>query len=114
MGADVVYFWAGGIIPPNFQELLQGGGTSNPLVWCRVMSDVPSDWMDPGRFPPQGGPPAGKDVSKEGHDRQVYLSAARRGNKGSGSGGVRDVHPPPPEHRPKYISTHSILALCLV
>ena len=48
VGAD---FREGGSIPPDFQEILQGGGASDPTVWRRFMGDVPSDWEDPGRFP---------------------------------------------------------------
>ena len=65
MGAD---FREGRSRPPDFQEILQGGGASDPPVRRRVMGDVSSDWEDPGRFPPQGGLPAGKDADKEEHD----------------------------------------------
>ena len=62
---DVEYFRAGGRIPPELQELLQVGGTSGTPVWSRVMGDVTSKWEDPGKFPPQGGPLAGKDAAEE-------------------------------------------------
>ena len=61
------------------------------------MVDVLLDWEDHGRFPTQGGPPAGKDASKEVHDGQVDLSAAESSNEGSSSGGGGGVNPPQTE-----------------
>ena len=57
------------------------------------MGDVPSDLEDLGRFPPQGGPPSGKDAAKEVCDGQADLSAAGCGNEGSRYGGGGDVSP---------------------
>ena len=51
---------AGGSVPLYFWKFLQGGGSIDPTVWRGVLSGVPSDWEDPGRIPPQGGPSAGK------------------------------------------------------
>ena len=96
MVADVAYFRARGIRPRELQGILQGGGTSNNTVQRRVLGDVPLDWEDPGRFPPQIGPPDGKYESKEVRDVQVDLSTAGRGNTVSGSVGGGDVSPKPP------------------
>ena len=63
------------------------------------MGNVPQDWEDRGRVPPQGGPSAGEDAAEEGHHGQVGLPTAGRGNDGSGAGGGGDVRPPPPEYR---------------
>ena len=92
-------FTVRGIRPLEFWELLQGSGTSNNIVWRKVMGVISSDWEDYAKFPPQGGLPSGKYVDEEVHDGQVNLSAAGRGNKGSGAGGGADVSPPPPEYR---------------
>ena len=61
------------------------------------------DWEDPWSFLPLGGPPSGGNSDEVGHDGQVGLLATGRGNYGSGVGGGRYVHPPPPEyHRAVY------------
>ena len=65
MGEDVEYFRVGGRRPPEFRELLQGGGTRYTPAWRIVIGDVTLYWEDPGRFTPQGGPTAGKDAAKE-------------------------------------------------
>ena len=99
MGKDVKCFRAEGIIPQDVREILQGGGARDTPVCRLIASDVPSDWEDPGRVSPQGGPSAGKGSAKEGHDKQVYLSATGSENEGSGTGGGGDIIPLPPEYR---------------
>ena len=96
LGMDVASFRVGGSRPPDFWKVLKVSGKSDTPVCCRIMGDVPSYWEDPGQFSPQGGPSVGKDASKEGHDEQVYLSSAGRGNEFSGIGGGGDVRPPSP------------------
>ena len=78
-------------MPPDFQECLQGGGSIDPTVWRSVTGDVISDLEDPGRFPPQCGPPAVKYAVEEGRDGQADLSAAGRSNVVSGATVGRDV-----------------------
>ena len=78
---DVEYFRVVGSRPPDFREILQGGGISNTPVWRRVVGDVTLYWEDPGRFPPQGGPPAGKYSSEEDRGGHVDLSATGCGNE---------------------------------
>ena len=63
------------------------------------MDGVTSDWEDPGRFPPQGGPSAGKNTAGEEQGRYADLSAAGRINEVSGAGGGGDGHSPLPEYR---------------
>ena len=99
MSSDVTDFRMGGSMPLDFWELLQGSGTSDTHVWCRVMGYVPSDWEDPGRFIPQGGTWAGKDAAEEVCDRQADLSASGHGNEVSSTGEGGDVRPLPPEYR---------------
>ena len=64
VGADVMNSRAGGSGPPDFGKFLQCGASSNATVRSGVLGDVPSDREDPGRVPPQGGPPAGKMQAK--------------------------------------------------
>ena len=96
MDGDVEDFRAGGSIPQDLQELLQGCDTCKILVRRRVMGYVTLDWDDPGRFPPQVGLPYGKYADKKDRDRHVDLSATGSGNEGSGYGGYGDVSPLPP------------------
>ena len=63
------------------------------------MGNITSDWEDPGRFSPQGGPSAGKDAAEEDRGGHVDLSVTGRGNEGSGAGRGGDVRPPLPEYR---------------
>ena len=64
---------------------------------------VTSAWEDPGWFPLQGGPTAGKDAEKEERGGYMCLSAAGCGNGGNGDGGGGGVCPPLPEYcRPVY------------
>ena len=64
MVEDVEDFRVGGSRIPDFQERLQGGGTSDTPVWRIIVGDVTSDWEDSGRFLPQNGLLAGKDAAK--------------------------------------------------
>ena len=52
VGANVADFRVVGIRPQDFLQLLQGGGTSNALIWSRIFCGVLSDWEDPGQLPP--------------------------------------------------------------
>ena len=96
VGMYVTGFRAGRSRPPDSQELLQFDVLRDTPVWRIIMGDVPSDWEDPRRIPPQGGPPDDKDSYKEGHVRKVNLCAAGHRNKGSGAGGGGGVRPLPP------------------
>ena len=90
---DVDYFREGRSRPSELWEILQGSGTSDTPVRCRVVGDVTSDWEDTGSFPPQGGPPDGKYAAEEDRGGQADLSDTVRGNEGSGSGGCGYVRP---------------------
>ena len=48
----------------NLGKILQGGGSSDPTVWLRVLDDSPWDWEDHGWVPPQGGLQAEKNQTK--------------------------------------------------
>ena len=73
--ADVEDYRQGGSGPPDSGKFLLVSVSSNPTVCHGVLGDVPSDWEDPGKVTPQGGPLYGKIQPKmTGLGRWIYLS----------------------------------------
>ena len=73
-----------------------------------------SDWRqsNPGGFPPQGGPPVGRDVTALQYGGALVIPTSGGGNVDRGPGGGGDICPSPPEHhRPIYHDSSDIGAV---
>ena len=93
--------------------LLQGGIEGGALIWIRDVGDDSQYRPKAGGFPPQGGPPAGRDATAAQFRGDMRVFAIGGGNVGNRPGRGGDVCPLPKNTIDQYIVTHTILDMCL-